>query len=82
MDFPRITIIPDVCNGKPTIRGMRITVNTILEFLGAGDTKETLLIHYPMLEEEDLNECIRFATFAMNEKFNIVPNYKSVKLSN
>lgn len=36
----RITINEDVCNGKPTIRGKRITVQTILEFLGAGETVE------------------------------------------
>ncbi len=39
----RITIDPDLCNGKPTIRGTRLTVNTVLEFLGAGDTREELL---------------------------------------
>ena len=39
----RITIDDKLCNGKPTIRGLRITVQTILEFLGAGETKEEVL---------------------------------------
>ena len=39
----RITIDNDLCNGKPTIRGKRITVQTVLEFLGAGESKEEIL---------------------------------------
>ncbi len=39
----RITINPEICNGKPIIRGMRITVSTILEYLAAGETTENLL---------------------------------------
>ena len=45
----RITVDDTICNGKPTIRGMRIAVQTILEFLYAGDTKEDVLHQYPML---------------------------------
>ena len=43
----RITIDDNICNGKPTIRGKRITVQTILEFLSAGDSKEEILKQYP-----------------------------------
>lgn len=57
----RITLIPDVCNGKPTVRGMRITVETILQFLSAGDSMETILEAYPFLEKEDIQACIAFA---------------------
>jgi uncharacterized protein (DUF433 family) len=57
----RITIKPDVCNGKPTIRGMRITVETILQYLSAGDSVETILEAYPFLEKEDIQACIAFA---------------------
>lgn len=39
----RITVIPDVCNGKPTIRGMRITVKTIVEFIAAGESVDNIL---------------------------------------
>jgi uncharacterized protein (DUF433 family) len=55
----RITIDPDLCNGKPTIRGKRITVQTILEFLSAGDSKEEIIEAYPSLELEDIDACIR-----------------------
>jgi uncharacterized protein (DUF433 family) len=57
----RITIIPDICNGKPTIKGMRITVQTILQFLSAGDSTEDILQAYPFLEKEDIQACIAFA---------------------
>ena len=65
----RITIDPRLCNGKPTIRGLRITVGTIMEFLTAGDTKEEILKHYPDLEPEDINACMRFATQLINRKY-------------
>ena len=60
-NLDRITIIPDVCNGKPTIRGLRITVETVLQFLSSGDSNETILEAYPLLEKEDIQACIAFA---------------------
>ncbi|WP_310557328.1 DUF433 domain-containing protein [Flavobacterium sp.] len=57
----RITLIPDVCNGKPTIRGMRITVETILQYLSAGDSSEDIINAYPFLEKLDIQACIAFA---------------------
>lgn len=60
-NLDRITIIPDVCGGKPTIRGLRITVETILQFLSSGDSNETILEAYPFLEKEDIQACIGFA---------------------
>ena len=57
----RITLNPDVCNGKPTVRGMRITVETILQYLAAGDSIETILEAYPFLEKEDIQASIAFA---------------------
>ncbi|MFN0081109.1 MAG: DUF433 domain-containing protein [Ferruginibacter sp.] len=59
---PRITLDANICNGKPTIRGMRITAQTILEFLSAGDTVEDILYQYPSLEAEDITTCLHFAT--------------------
>lgn len=50
----RITIIPHVCNGKPTIRGMRITIETILQYLSAGNFANEILETYPFLEAEDI----------------------------
>lgn len=57
----RIVIDPDVCNGRPTIRGKRITVQSILEYLGAGDSEAEILAEYPMLEAEDIRACLEFA---------------------
>ncbi len=62
----RITANPAICNGKPTIRGMRITVKTILEYLAAGDTMEAILEAYPFLEKDDIRACIVFAMQAMD----------------
>lgn len=56
----RITIDPDVCNGKPTVRGLRITVESILDYLSAGETPEEILRQYPMLEPEDIPACLAF----------------------
>lgn len=53
----RIVISPDVCNGRPVIRGTRITVQTVLEFLGAGDSIEEVLEEYPSLTREDVLAC-------------------------
>lgn len=54
----RITIDPAICNGKPTIRGKRITVQTILEFLAAGEDRAEILRQYPSLEPEDIDACV------------------------
>lgn len=69
--FDRITIDDKLCNGKPTIRGKRITVQTILEFLGAGESKEEILNQYPSLVIEDIDACLRFASDLMNRNFTI-----------
>jgi len=55
----KITIDADVCNGKPTIRGQRITVQTILEFLSAGESNEEILRQYPTLTQKDIEFCQR-----------------------
>ena len=67
--FDRITIDESICDGKPTIRGKRITVQTILEFLSAGDSEEEILHQYPSLEKEDILACLRFATALLSRNF-------------
>lgn len=62
----RITIDSQVCNGKPAVRGMRITVKTILDFLAAGETVENLCQAYPYLEREDIFACIHYASLAVD----------------
>lgn len=69
----RITIDENICNGKPTIRGKRITVNTVLEFLSAGDSNDDILKQYPSLEKEDILACLQFAAELMNKNFIIKP---------
>jgi uncharacterized protein (DUF433 family) len=58
----RITIAPHVCHGKPVIRGLRYPVESILEYLAAGDSIEDVLAEFPDLEREDLLACLEFAT--------------------
>ncbi|MDP2788115.1 MAG: DUF433 domain-containing protein [Pseudomonadota bacterium] len=67
----RITIDPQVCNGKPTLRGKRIAVQTILEFLSVGDSAEEILAQYPSLEAEDIRACLRFATQLMSGHYEL-----------
>jgi uncharacterized protein (DUF433 family) len=61
----RITVDDAICNGKPIIRGMRITVQTVLEFIMAGTPNEDILEQYPMLEPADLEACKQFALNTM-----------------
>ena len=67
----RITIDDEICNGKPTIRGKRITVNTILEFLSAGSSRSEILKEYPSLKDEDIAACLKFASDLTNRNFTI-----------
>lgn len=57
----RITIDPEICHGKPVIRGLRYPVESILEYLSAGDSFEDVLGEFPDLERDDLRACIEFA---------------------
>ena len=58
----RITINPDVCHGKPTVRNMRYTVSMILDLLSAGMTAEELITDYPALQKEDIQACLFYAS--------------------
>ncbi len=69
----RITVDPDICNGKPVIRGKRITVHTILEFLGSGDSIEEILENYPSLDREDIYASIQFASSVLDNNYVIEP---------
>lgn len=57
----RITTNPNMCHGKPVIRGMRYPVVNILELMAAGMTHEEILTDYEDLEEADLQACLAFA---------------------
>jgi uncharacterized protein (DUF433 family) len=57
----RITINPEICHGKPTIRGLRYPVETILELLSSGMTIEEILADYEDLERDDILAVLAFA---------------------
>jgi uncharacterized protein (DUF433 family) len=57
----RITIDPEICHGKPVIRGLRYPVESILEYLAAGDSFDDALAEFPDLERDDLLACLEFA---------------------
>jgi uncharacterized protein (DUF433 family) len=57
----RITIDPDICHGKPCVRGLRYPVETLLELLSSGMTFEEILADYEDLEREDLLGVLAFA---------------------
>lgn len=58
----RITIDPKICNGKPIIRGIRISVKTVLEYFAAGENSESIIKAYPTLQKEDITACLQFAS--------------------
>lgn len=64
----RITIDPEICHGKPVIRGLRYPVESILEYLAAGDTFDEILAEFPDLEKDDLLACLQFATETLRLK--------------
>ena len=65
----RITIEPDVCNGRPTIRSMRITAATVLDYLAAGDTPADVLEAFPFLEPDDIRACLAFARDVVDNRY-------------
>lgn len=57
----RISVDPEICDGQPIVRGMRISVRTVVDYLNAGTSRTELLYQYPALENEDLDACIAFS---------------------
>jgi uncharacterized protein (DUF433 family) len=68
MQFERITFDPAVMGGKPCIRGMRVTVGTIVGLAGAGKSVEDILAAYPYLEREDIAQSLKYAALRAQEK--------------
>jgi uncharacterized protein (DUF433 family) len=64
----RITIDPDICHGKPTLRGLRYPVENMLELLASGMSIEELLEDYPDLEREDFLACLEYASKLVHVK--------------
>ena len=59
----RISIKPAVCHGKPCIKGTRIMVSILLDYLSAGETVETILHQYPTLTQEDIGAALTYAAW-------------------
>lgn len=69
----RISIDPAVCFGKPCIRGHRIWVSLILDFLANGASVQDILRDYPQLEEADILACIAYGAEMARERFVDIP---------
>lgn len=67
--FQRITINPDVCFGKPCIRGLRMPVASVLDYLGGGMTVEEILHDFPYLEREDITQALAFSAVMLQDQF-------------
>ena len=69
----RISINPDICFGKPCIRGHRIWVSLILDFLANGASVQDILQDYPQLTESDIMACIAYGAEMSRERFVDIP---------
>ena len=65
--FDRITQQPDMMGGKPCIRGMRVTVGTIVRLIASGATPEEILDDYPYLDREDITAALSYAAWRVEE---------------
>jgi uncharacterized protein (DUF433 family) len=68
MKFERITVDPNVCTGKPCIRGLRFPLSRVLGLLASGETKDSILKAYPYLEAGDIDEALRHAAYLAEEE--------------
>ena len=68
MKFTRITHDPLVMGGKPCIRGLRVTVGTVVGLMASGESRERILQAYPYLEPADLDEALGYAAWRLEER--------------
>lgn len=64
----RISVNPDICHGKPCIKGTRIMVSIVLDYLGAGESHEAVLAQYPQLTEDDIRAVLSYAAWLAREE--------------
>ena len=67
--FPRISVNPEICFGKPRVAGTRMPVSSILSYLSSGMTVEEFLTEFKNLTKEDVMEAMAFASVMMEDKF-------------
>jgi uncharacterized protein (DUF433 family) len=68
MEIERITHDPNVMGGRPCIRGLRVTVGTVVGLLASGKSRERILEAYPYLEPEDLDAALSYAAWRLEER--------------
>ena len=66
--FDRITSDPNVVNGQPCIRGMRLTVRRVLEALATYPDRDELRVEFPELEDEDIRQALEFAAANLDDR--------------
>jgi uncharacterized protein (DUF433 family) len=64
----RMSIDPEICHGKPCIKGTRVMVSVVLDYLKAGETVATILRQYPTLTEEDIRAALSYAVWLAHEE--------------
>ncbi|MBL8182894.1 MAG: DUF433 domain-containing protein [Blastocatellia bacterium] len=72
-EVERVIIDPEILNGKPSIRGTRVSVQTVVEYLSNGDSIEEVLENYPSLTRDDVLASLKFAANMMDHKFIVEP---------
>ncbi len=68
----RIKVDPRVCEGRPTIRGLRITVDFVLKLLGDGYSADDIVRDYPELEQEDVFQAAKYGSWLANERSSVI----------
>ena len=68
MVLERITVDPEICGGKPCIRGLRFPVSRLLGLLAAGETTQSILDSYPYLDPEDIQAALNYAALLTDEQ--------------
>lgn len=68
MILDRITTDPEICGGRPCIRGLRFPVSRLLGLLASRETEESILRSYPYLESEDIHQSLRYAALLADEQ--------------
>lgn len=71
--FDRITLNPEVCFGKPCIRGMRMPIASVLGYLSSGMAIKDILKSWPELEADDIYQALAYASWAMEESVLLIP---------
>jgi uncharacterized protein (DUF433 family) len=67
-ELTRITLDPAVMGGKPCIRGLRVTVGTVVGLLAVGRSRDEILKAYPYLEAEDIDQALAYAAWRVDER--------------